>query len=148
MDFRQLVNTVRRHGACVTTSKPDMWFRGEPRGRVALEVQRRYARQTCASCPVQRECLMVALSYEAEAGVSWGIWGGVCARDREKAIFDAKEADPEGDLDLPSVADQLLAWTTVGARGVCPTGGVTRKRQAGASRRQNKPNHSQVGMAS
>lgn len=85
---------------------------------------------------------MVALSYEADAGVSWGIWGGVCARDRERAIVDAKEADSEGDLDLPGVADQLLAWTTADVRGVCPTGGVTRKQQAGASRRQGKLNRS------
>lgn len=147
MDIRELVNTVRRDGACVTTSKPDMWFRGEPRGRVALEVQRRYARQTCESCPVRRECLMLALSYEAEAGVSWGIWGGVCARDRETAILDAKETGPEDALDLPGIADQLLSWAAVDERA-CPTGGLNRKRQAGTSRRQCKSNHSRTGIPS
>lgn len=111
MSLRQLVNSVRRYGACVTSSNADAWFREEPRGPAALELQRRYARQACAECPVRAECLMVALSYEDESRASWGIWGGVCARDRQETIQRARQGDPDGDLDVAGLAERLLSMT-------------------------------------
>jgi hypothetical protein len=108
MSLRELVNTVFRNGRCVASAHSDRWFPEEPRGRDALALQRRYAREACAQCPVQVECLVVALSHEQESGASWGIWGGVCARDRKEAIERARRHDPEGPADFAAIAQQLL----------------------------------------
>jgi hypothetical protein len=119
MSMRRLVETVFRYGACVTTRKAgsstvDGWFRDEPRGRKALELQRRYAREACAGCPVRVECLVIALSHEQESGMSWGIWGGVCASDRASALHSARESAPDGAVNLEEVAGRLASgrWAT------------------------------------
>ncbi|WP_408014185.1 WhiB family transcriptional regulator [Saccharopolyspora elongata] len=83
--FRDLERRVNRHGRCVNATR-DEWFPEPARGADSLSRQRQRARWACADCPVQADCLVVALSYELDEGESWGIWGGVCARDRRQAI--------------------------------------------------------------
>lgn len=114
MSLRRLVEKVFRYGACVPapdteSSLVDGWFREEPRGRKALELQRRYAREACAGCPVRADCLVIALSHEEESGMSWGIWGGVCAKDRQSALQRAREEHPDGAVHVAEVARQLLS---------------------------------------
>lgn len=114
MSMRRLVEMVYRYGACVPApdaeeSAMDCWFREEPRGRRALELQRRYAREACAACPVRAECLVMALSHEREGGLSWGIWGGVCARDRASALQHAREIAPEHPANVEEIAGRLLS---------------------------------------
>lgn len=114
MSLRRLVERVFRYGACVPAreanpSAVDGWFRDEPRGRKALELQRRYAREACAGCPVRAECLVIALSHEQETGMSWGIWGGVCARDRASALHHAGESAQDGGVNVEEVADRLVS---------------------------------------
>lgn len=109
MSFRQKVQRVHQHGACVVASNPDSWFRDEPRGPGALDLQRRHAEDACAACPVHQECLTIALTNEAETGMCWGIWGGVCARDRQDALERAEQRQVS--LSIDDLAVQLLCTT-------------------------------------
>ncbi|MEV0700024.1 WhiB family transcriptional regulator [Saccharopolyspora sp. NPDC050389] len=84
--FREQEWRVRSHGRCTTSTSQDAWFPEPARGADGLARQRGQAVEACAGCPVRTECLVIALSHEADEGVSWGIWGGVCARDRREAI--------------------------------------------------------------
>lgn len=119
MSMRRLVETVFRYGACVPASAEepsavDGWFRDEPRGRKALELQRKYAREACARCPVRAECLVIALSHEQETGMSWGIWGGICAGDRASALRHARESARDGAVKVEEIASRLVSgrWET------------------------------------
>lgn len=107
MSIRKLVKLVHERGACVNAQQADAWFREQPRGSGAREIQRRQARQACAACPVRTECLTVALTHEIESEMSWGIWGGVCARDRQETIERA--VDEAGSVAPPAseLAEQL-----------------------------------------
>ncbi|KAA5825456.1 WhiB family transcriptional regulator [Saccharopolyspora hirsuta] len=98
---------VRRFGRCTTSSSQDAWFPDPARGTEGLAHQRRQAAEACARCPVQYECLILALDHEINEGVSWGIWGGVCARDRRQAIEHATERH-HGTPDARDVAQDLL----------------------------------------
>jgi Transcription factor WhiB len=148
MNLREFVNAVCQRGACVTTSNADAWFREEPRGRAALEVQRRYARRACASCPVRKECLTLALSHEAEAGVSWGIWGGVCARDRQTALQGAKNNGPEEHLDLAGLAESLLVEAEVDIAPIHTQGNDRSGRRAKQNLHSENDDHTQERIAS
>lgn len=75
----------------------------------------------CAGCPVQAECLAVALAYEIEEDLCWGIWGGVCARDRKQAIQRAKNSGPHAVPDAYHVACQLLAMLDTVRAGLAET---------------------------
>ncbi|MEU5853659.1 WhiB family transcriptional regulator [Saccharopolyspora shandongensis] len=84
--FREQEWRVRSHGRCTTSTSQDAWFPEPARGADGLAHQRRQAFEACAGCPVRTECLVIALGHEVDEGFSWGIWGGVCARDRREAI--------------------------------------------------------------
>lgn len=119
MSVRRLVETVFRYGACVPVveaepSAVDGWFRDEPRGRKALDLQRKYAREACAGCPVRAECLVIALSHEQETGMSWGIWGGICASDRASALRHARESAQDPAVRVEEIASHLVTgqWET------------------------------------
>lgn len=109
MSFRKLVKLVHEHGACVNAERADAWFREQPRGSGAREIQRRQARQACADCPVRTECLTVALTHEIESEMSWGTWGGVCARDRQEAIEYALNEGQSATPRASDLAEQLYS---------------------------------------
>ncbi|MGW5797412.1 WhiB family transcriptional regulator [Saccharopolyspora sp. NPDC003752] len=88
--LRDLERRVNCHGRCINAARDD-WFPEPARGADSLSHQRHQARWACAGCPVRVDCLVVALSYELDEGESWGIWGGVCARDRRHAIRHATQ---------------------------------------------------------
>lgn len=102
MTFRDLIERVYREGRCVNAPSQDPWFDSDARGVQARQRQRQRAREVCADCLVRGECLAVALAFEAQMGESWGIWGGVCARDRQDVILavtgheSASTADSDG----------------------------------------------------
>ncbi len=107
MSFRKFVKLINERGACVNTQQADAWFREQPRGSGAREIQRRQAQQACAACSVRTECLTVALTHEIESEMSWGIWGGVCARDRRETIERALNEDQSATPPASELAEQL-----------------------------------------
>ncbi|MEV5542060.1 WhiB family transcriptional regulator [Saccharopolyspora shandongensis] len=106
--FREQEWRVRRHGRCTTSTSQDAWFPEPARGSGGLAHQRRQAVEACAGCPVRTECLVIALSHEVDEGASWGIWGGVCARDRREAI-DRATGRLCGTPDIQLLARDVLA---------------------------------------
>jgi WhiB family redox-sensing transcriptional regulator len=56
----------------------------------------REAKQICAGCPVQVECLDYALANEER----FGIWGGVSERDRRRIGGRPLRDNDQDDLDL------------------------------------------------
>lgn len=64
------MNDWRGLAECLKSPIPDAWFskRDDRPGREAAE----YALGFCRRCPVQAECLEVALTRDER----WGIWGG------------------------------------------------------------------------
>ncbi|ASU79208.1 hypothetical protein CDG81_13945 [Actinopolyspora erythraea] len=86
MSLRDLMKLVSQYGSCVSADNADAWFREQPRGPSAREIQRRQAREACSGCPVQTECLTVGVTHELCTEMCWGIWGGVCAADRQELI--------------------------------------------------------------
>ncbi|WP_093153617.1 WhiB family transcriptional regulator [Saccharopolyspora antimicrobica] len=109
--FHEEERRVRRFGRCTTSSSQDTWFPDPARGAEGLAHQRRQAAEACARCPVQAECLLLALEHEIYEGVSWGIWGGVCARDRREAIDRAAQRQ-QHTTDLRHLVHELLADST------------------------------------
>src|ERR1700745_3825970 len=60
--------------AACRTSQPDQLFvKGAKQSK---------AKQLCASCPVQTECLAEALDNQIE----WGVWGGMTERERRALL--------------------------------------------------------------
>ncbi|MGW5789217.1 WhiB family transcriptional regulator [Saccharopolyspora sp. NPDC003752] len=106
--FREQEWRVRSYGRCTTSTAQDAWFPEPARGADGLAHQRRQAVEACAGCPVRTECLMIALCHEVDEGVSWGIWGGVCARDRRAAI-DREPRRLWRTPDIRCLACELLA---------------------------------------
>lgn len=60
---------------------PDVFFPEES----GVTTDRIYdqGRQFCNDCPVARNCLEEAMSYEAEEWRRFGLWGGLSPRQRE-----------------------------------------------------------------
>lgn len=72
-----LGNAIRRHGQPVCmTSDPEAWF--PDKGN--LDRANKMAIEHCRQCPVQRECLIYALT----ANEPYGIYGGLTAQERRK----------------------------------------------------------------
>jgi WhiB family redox-sensing transcriptional regulator len=65
----------------------DDWFPAEPELGQARVVYEELARRRCAGCPVRRECLELALRYEARPMIQpYGIWGGTAPWQREAIL--------------------------------------------------------------
>ncbi len=83
---RVLSARVGAAGNCSDECSDD-WFPPEPVGS-AEAARTRYeqlARQLCAGCPVQAECLELALRYEAQPRVKrHGVWGGTAPWVRQR----------------------------------------------------------------
>lgn len=83
-DFQRKVVAVEP--PCVT--QPESFFPEDFDSRVGTERPQHYnstirtaikvAKNLCAQCPIQKECL----EYAVEAGEEWGIWGGLTAKER------------------------------------------------------------------
>ena len=67
----------RSAGACLSAD-PDLFFPISSTGPAERQIAR--AKQICAECSVQRECLEFALSHKQ----IYGIWGGTTAEDRQR----------------------------------------------------------------
>lgn len=67
----------QQRAACAG-SDPDLFFPvGESRKQIAK------AKEVCAECPVHKECLRLALVRDH----AWGVWGGLSAVERRRAVF-------------------------------------------------------------
>lgn len=64
--------------AC-TKYDPELWF-SEARSKV------KKAKAICASCLVQRQCLINTLDYEATNQVSPGVFGGLTEKERRALL--------------------------------------------------------------
>lgn len=148
MSFRELVKIVNERGACVTAEKADAWFRELPRGPGAREIQRRQAQQACAGCPVRTECLSVALTHEIESEMSWGIWGGVCARDRQETIEKAQRDDPRGIPHVDDLLEQLYPLAHPDDLEVTSAGQSVPMTGTDGSRSEESASHSDEYLAS
>ena len=62
--------------ACASTGNPDLWFPGKGKPSNA-------AKQVCAVCPVQQECLLLLQSLPAE-WQRYGVWAGTTAMQRRE----------------------------------------------------------------
>lgn len=89
------------HAECAKFGAPGMFpSEGDTEGI-------RWARETCAVCPVRRECLTEAL----ESGEQYGVWGGLTTAERtELRNRNARQARKRGGrrktmAELADVAD-------------------------------------------
>ncbi|NUS58657.1 MAG: WhiB family transcriptional regulator, partial [Streptomycetaceae bacterium] len=111
------MDTWRLRAACCPGAggpAPDVFF--SERDPVMVQ----WALDTCAVCPVRRECLTTAM--ETEGGSAWsraGIWGGHTARERQNLHRRAERSSrPRAELiaqaaswRLPDLGDVLDAHT-------------------------------------
>jgi len=67
----------RGSGACLTAD-PDLFFPITPAGPGEQQIAR--AKNICAGCKVQRQCLDFAMSRDQV----YGIWGGTTPEDRQR----------------------------------------------------------------
>jgi len=85
-DLAAAVRTAPRRPCAAPGADPDDWFPPEPpkghhvRQRETYEAR---ARALCRFCPVEFQCLELALRYERRARGA-GIWGGMAPWDRER----------------------------------------------------------------
>ncbi|MGW1682607.1 WhiB family transcriptional regulator [Saccharopolyspora sp. NPDC002376] len=107
LESEELQRKVRQQGRCVSSPTQDAWFPAPARGAESLEHQRRQAAAACTGCAVRTECLTIALDYELNDGTSWGVWGGVCPRDRQQAINDVRQ-QPHHRAGATDLAHQIL----------------------------------------
>ncbi len=100
---------VLTSGKCVRHPFSADWFPDDARGGRAVERQRARAREACSGCALRWQCLLMALELEAEEGRSWGIWGGVCARDRHDGLQRMQQGEVVGGKALiEELAEELL----------------------------------------
>lgn len=100
---------VFAEGKCARHPFSADWFHEDARGGRAVERQRSRAQQACSGCPLQAQCLAMALEFEADDGHSWGIWGGVSARDRREVLRDlAASGAPRAAVDFDELAENVL----------------------------------------
>jgi len=107
--FRALVSAWRDAdrfvGAICTQVGAEFWF--PEQGHHGRE--ERLARQLCRSCPVRRQCLLVALDSEDKI-TEYGVWAGYTARalrrmrDLRKAV--ACPPSKQGVTSLPIPTDE------------------------------------------
>ncbi|WP_083921618.1 WhiB family transcriptional regulator [Actinopolyspora halophila] len=109
MSLRDLMKLVSQHGSCVSTDNADAWFREQPRGPSAREIQRRQAREACSGCPVRTECLTVGVAHELDTEMCWGIWGGVCSADRQELIDKGANSEYYKSDPVEDIVASLLA---------------------------------------
>lgn len=86
---------VTARGKCVgtvdaeTTAADDPYFdETPPRGRYSPRTQARRAKAACDGCLAKKACLELALQLEADAGSSWGYWGGTAPAERQAILRD------------------------------------------------------------
>jgi WhiB family transcriptional regulator, redox-sensing transcriptional regulator len=68
----------RAAGACLSAD-PDLFFPISAKGPAEKQIAR--AKVICAGCRVRQECLEFAMSHD----LTYGIWGGTTAEDRQRA---------------------------------------------------------------
>jgi WhiB family redox-sensing transcriptional regulator len=73
-----------REAACAAAD-PDLFFPDDSRSAA------RAAKEVCAGCPVQPDCL----EYSLAAGEEFGVWGGLTEKERHN-LLRADRANPTG----------------------------------------------------
>jgi hypothetical protein len=79
---------VQARGLCVPEGAPtvnaerDPWFPSDRFGAAAKAA----ARSACRGCPVQRECLELALREERAVSNVWGVRGGRSVGERQQMV--------------------------------------------------------------
>jgi WhiB family redox-sensing transcriptional regulator len=68
-----------RNDAICTQVDPELFFPEKDTGNAKA------AKDVCKGCPVRRECLHYALTYNER----FGVWGGMSERERRKLRGDA-----------------------------------------------------------
>ncbi len=96
---------IYQNGICSRSGRHDLFFSDRPE-ELAL------AQAMCARCPVQRECLRLALDQEME----WGVWGGVIFWDGQPLYRKRARGRPSrADRELPLRASVAELRELVGA---------------------------------
>lgn len=67
--------TWRLSGSCASTGNPDLWYSDNRR-------EIRQAQLICWGCPVLKECLIFAFENKE----TFGVWGGMTAKERKRAM--------------------------------------------------------------
>lgn len=80
------------HGSCASVGADsgcgfDPWF-----PLSGLDQDGQAAKRICASCPVQDDCLQVALTFNED----YGIWGGLTAAERRALASPTRHTAPTG----------------------------------------------------
>lgn len=73
-----------------------------PRGRYSPQTQARSARRACQGCLAKNACLELALQHEADAGRSWGYWGGTAPIERQAMLEQRQNRHAPTDDDVNS----------------------------------------------
>lgn len=87
---------VASRGLCASTmptGHDPHYDEHRPRGRYGPRTQRQRARAACHGCPVQAQCLELALRHERATGASWGYWGGTSPGERGAMIAEREHID-------------------------------------------------------
>lgn len=91
---------VAARGKCVGTLDADTdpaddpyYDETPPRGRYSPRTQARRARKACDGCLAKKACLELALQLEAEAGSSWGYWGGTAPAERQAILREREHVE-------------------------------------------------------
>lgn len=105
----ELHDWVRARGKCVGTmthvdeGTNDPYYDDKPpRGRYSPQTQARNARSACNGCLAKKACLELALRFEADAGLSWGYWGGTAPAERQAILRDREHRNAPTDGDVSS----------------------------------------------
>jgi hypothetical protein len=77
------LEVLARHGRCVGSASPELFFPSESGPLSGLA-----AKRVCAGCCVKAECLRFALVTDQR----WGVWGGTSAYERRKLSRELVEA--------------------------------------------------------
>ncbi|GAB3671451.1 WhiB family transcriptional regulator [Saccharopolyspora sp. ID03-671] len=112
---------VFAEGKCARDPFSADWFHEDARGGRAVERQRSRAQQACSGCPLRQQCLAMALEFESDDGHSWGIWGGVSARDRRDVLQAlAASGIPRAAVDFDRLAESVVEASEAGQAQVTP----------------------------
>lgn len=99
----------------VSGMDPDLWFLDDRRD----EAESALAVAICNECPIQADCL----SYALEAGIDYGIFGGVRARHRHKM----GGSDPLRETRQVVATVEKLVATGTDFRTACTEVGITER---------------------
>jgi hypothetical protein len=102
MEDTALAQQVNMAGHCRNAENPDAWFPIESHSEAAQVTYAQTARELCAGCPVQTECLLLALRAESRPCIkAHGIFGARSPWQRDRLRRNLR--DRRISLRLPTV---------------------------------------------